>query len=292
MTRFYPDNYLARVLPKDFDQKGLLFDNLHPRKMYLRALYRAAGKEGKALTSTVYETIRTYHKKEEALKSAGVADYAEQAVNDQTLLKNRVKNFLVWNKVQEGKEAHNGQFYRWLPSDAEHPDPEHQLLYGKVFRVGKGDKDGNMPGERYGCRCGIEWLDSEKAYDMFAGKNFTGYTGQNAVKKLLLERQGYVKNAFYRKELGGIDLVWGNQKSGLWHIILRRAKQGWKEREFLQDFEKVIQEGKIVIDKKFPTRVNIWHKIYKKLVVIDKMYGNKKQNWVVTAFERKNRPTW
>ena len=49
-----------------------------------------------------------------------------------------------------------------MPSDAKNPDPEHQLLYGKIFRVGEGDKDGNMPGERYGCRCGIEWLSESK----------------------------------------------------------------------------------------------------------------------------------
>ena len=88
MARFYPDRYLAQVLPRDFEEKGLLFDNLHLRKMYLRALYREAGKEGKAFKSTVYETIRAYQKKDETLKASGVADYAEQAVNDQALLKN------------------------------------------------------------------------------------------------------------------------------------------------------------------------------------------------------------
>ncbi len=292
MTRFYPDKYLAQVLPKGFSEKGLLFDNLNPRKMYLRALYRVAGKEGKALQSTVYETIRTYQKKEEALQAAGVADYAQVAVNNQALLKSRVENFLIWNKVQEEKSAHSGQFYRWLPSDAEHPDPEHQLLYGKIFQVGKGDKDGNMPGERYGCRCGIEWLTDEEAYSLFTGKEFTGYKGQDAVKKLLKEEQGYIKNAFYRKEIGNIDLIWGNERAGLQHIILRRAKQGWTKEEFLKDFENVIKGGEIFKDKKFPNRINIWHAKYKKLAVIDKQYGKKKINWIITAFERKNRPTW
>lgn len=28
--------------------------------------------------------------------------------------------------------------------------------------MGAGDKDGNMSGERYGCRCGIEWLSESK----------------------------------------------------------------------------------------------------------------------------------
>lgn len=292
MTRFYPDRYLAQVLPKGFSEKGLLFDNLNPRKTYLRALLQAAGRNGKELKSSVYETIHQYVKKEAELKAAGVEAFKEEAVNDQTLLTQRIENFLIWNKVQEEKSAHSGQFYRWLPSDAEHPDPEHQLLYGKIFQVGKGDKDGNMPGERYGCRCGIEWLDSEDAFKEFAGKEFTGYKGQDAVRKLIKEKQGYIKNAFHRKDIGNIDLMWGDERLGLKHIILRRAKQGWTKEEFLKDFSNTIREGKLFKDRREKSRVNIWHPKHKKLVVLDTQYGKKGVNYVVTSFERKKHPTW
>lgn len=148
MKRFYPDEYLEKVMPGGVTKNGLLYDNLSIKQRYMRALYKAAGKEGKALKETISKTIEFYAQKEEKMGA-------------QTLLTRRIENFLVWNKVQEEKEAHKGEFYRWMPSDAQNPDPEHQLLYGKIFRVGEGDKDGNMPGERYGCRCGIEWL-SEK----------------------------------------------------------------------------------------------------------------------------------
>ena len=66
---------------------------------------------------------------------------------------------ITYNEVQALKKEHKGKRYRWLPSGALNPDPEHQLLYGQIFNVGEGDKDGNMPGERYGCQCGIEWID-------------------------------------------------------------------------------------------------------------------------------------
>ena len=149
MKRFYPDEYLEKVMPGGVTKNGLLYDNLSIKQRYMRALYKAAGKEGKALKETISKTIEFYAQKEEKMGA-------------QTLLTRRIENFLVWNKVQEEKEAHKGEFYRWMPSDAQNPDPEHQLLYGKIFRVGEGDKDGNMPGERYGCRCGIEWLEDRE----------------------------------------------------------------------------------------------------------------------------------
>ena len=148
MKRFYPDEYLEKVMPGGIVKNGLLYDNLSIKQRYMKALYKAAGREGKALKETINETIAYYAKREEDL-------------GNQALLTTRIENFLVWNKVQEEKETHKGEFYRWLPSDAKNPDPEHQLLDGKIFRVGEGDKEGNMPGERYGCRCGIEWLDVE-----------------------------------------------------------------------------------------------------------------------------------
>lgn len=62
----------------------------------------------------------------------------------------------------EIKDRYEGEFYIWLPSDAEEPDPEHQLNYGKKFQVGEGE----MPGDRFGCRCGMEILVPETKLDL------------------------------------------------------------------------------------------------------------------------------
>lgn len=161
-TRFDPADWLARVLPKNFEKSGLLSENLSIKQRYLKALVRATSLSGKEITEEVYKMVDFYEKKEAELKAAGVRAYKQEALNGQALLKQRIKNMLVFTEVQEQRKAHKGQWYRWLPSNATTPDPEHALLYGKIFREGTGDKQGNMPGERYGCQCGIEWLDSEE----------------------------------------------------------------------------------------------------------------------------------
>lgn len=55
------------------------------------------------------------------------------------------------------------------------------------------------------------------------GKEFTGVKGQKAVEKLLQEKQGHVKGAFTRQDIGDIDLVWGNEKQGLCHAEIKKA---------------------------------------------------------------------
>ena len=93
------------------------------------------------------------------LKDEGFRKYKSMALHDEKLLKNRIANLVIYEEMQHQKQEHKGQRYRWLPSSAKEPEPEHQLLYGKIFNYGEGDADGNMPAERYGCQCGIEWLD-------------------------------------------------------------------------------------------------------------------------------------
>lgn len=89
--------------------------------------------------------------------------FLDEAKNS-SLLKMNIENMLTFNKIQEiKKEAVNlkdGKIkkYRWLKTKAKVPDEEHLKLVGKIFEVGKGDKDGNMPGERYGCRCDLEFI--------------------------------------------------------------------------------------------------------------------------------------
>lgn len=160
-TRFDPADWLARVLPKNFEKSGLLSENLSIKQKYLKALVRATSLSGKEITEKVYKMVDFYEKKEAELKAAGVRAYKQEALNGQALLKQRIKNMLVYTEVQEQRKAHKGQWYRWLLSNAQTPDPEHALLYGKIFLEGTGDKQGNMPGERYGCQCGIEWLDGD-----------------------------------------------------------------------------------------------------------------------------------
>ncbi|WP_428060215.1 hypothetical protein [Candidatus Avelusimicrobium stercoris] len=159
--RFIPGRWLEKIFPKGIEKSGLLSDNLEIKKRYLQALVRATSLSGREITAEVYKTVDFYEQKEAALKAAGVKAFKQETLNGQELLKARLKNFLVYSEIQRQRKEHKGRMYRWLPSNANEPDPEHQLLYGKIFREGEGDKDGNMPGERWGCQCGIEWLADE-----------------------------------------------------------------------------------------------------------------------------------
>lgn len=165
--RFIPGRWLEKIFPKGIEKSGLLSDNLEIKKRYLQALVRATSLSGREITAEVYKTVDFYERKEAALKAAGVKAFKQEALNGQELLKARLKNFLVYSEIQRQRKEHKGRMYRWLPSNANEPDPEHQLLYGKIFREGEGDKDGNMPGERWGCQCGIEWLDEAEDLILF-----------------------------------------------------------------------------------------------------------------------------
>lgn len=132
------------------------------KKEEMQAVLKATTLSKRQVNATVYKVVDFYDKKMKTLKEEKVKAFKKEAVNDEKLLKDRLSGLVVWNEVQNLKEEHKEEYYRWLPSAAIEPDPEHQLLYGKVFKVGEGDKDGNMPGERWGCQCGMEILTSEE----------------------------------------------------------------------------------------------------------------------------------
>jgi hypothetical protein len=84
-----------------------------------------------------------------------------------TLLKQQLEMAIRYEEIQnikeeakeEIKKTGEKKLYRWLPSSAMNPDPEHEKLYGKIFEIGTGDSQGNMPGERYGCQCDLEIIN-------------------------------------------------------------------------------------------------------------------------------------
>ncbi|TSA78770.1 hypothetical protein FNE76_08125, partial [Helicobacter mehlei] len=62
----------------------------------------------------------------------------------------------------------------------------------------------------------------------------------------LKEKRGQVAGAFYREDLGYIDLVWGDSKKGLAHILERRTQQYGEQQalEFIHDLPRILQEAK------------------------------------------------
>lgn len=290
--KFYPDRFLKQVMPKSFYTQGLVSKNFTLQKGAISAINRARLATGRPIDKTVYDVLLQYKAKYKDLIAAedfGKAQAFEAALNGENLLRQRIEQAVIFDKIQDLKAQHKGEYYRWMPSSAENPDPQHGLLYGKIFRVGEGDKDGNMPGERYGCQCGIEWIDSDTAFKDFAGKEFTGYKDQKAVNKLLKEKQGYVKNAIKSKKNGIFSIIWGNAEGGLYHALKGRSKQGFTE-EFFKDMATVIKEGEKFPNKYSADKYDIWHRKKKKLVVISKQFGKKKIQWPITIYQQKKRP--
>lgn len=164
---FLPDQFLKKAFPKDFWEKRFATEStLNIKKYVIQALKKGDLVSEVDIQTTVNKVLKYYKQKFKQLP----AEEFNEMISKQSLLKDRLENLAVYNEVQKIKEVSEGKYYRWLPSDAEHPDPEHQLLYGQIFRIGEGDKDGNMPSERYGCRCGMEILDVEDVEE-FQKKN-------------------------------------------------------------------------------------------------------------------------
>ncbi|MFW5606941.1 MAG: DUF3519 domain-containing protein, partial [Campylobacter hyointestinalis] len=128
------------------------------------------------------------------------------------------------------------------------------------------------------------------------------HDGANAIKKLLVEKQGQVAGAFERKELGDIDLVWGEAKTangdikgyGLSKIEAKHLNDfasfygDTPQEKLINGISEIISNGKIKIDKNgratitYETKDN---KIYK-VGLKQNWKGEPTTNkWIITAYD-------
>ncbi|EAJ9122396.1 hypothetical protein ERK05_02475 [Campylobacter upsaliensis] len=115
------------------------------------------------------------------------------------------------------------------------------------------------------------------------GVNFEGFKGKEAVDKLLSEKRGQVKGAFYKEGLGEIDLVWGDKNYGLEHIL---NKHGGEFKNLARELSEAVENGKIVKDDKGRLRLEYENKI---VGIKDNWKGEKTAHWVVTAYVKKEK---
>ncbi len=135
------------------------------------------------------------------------------------------------------------------------------------------------------------------------GHEITGLklTGQKAVNAVLKRRGGYVKAAFHRPEIGDIDVIWGDKKSGLRHIIESRLKNNQSPTEVLNNLSNVIKHGLIVKEKDpyrnaTAYRLELWNKGKGYRVIITKTVQNaeagNKIHYVLTDMEIRAGKKW
>lgn len=156
MIRYEPARVLNRLAPIKKIKKILKTD-LSINKTALAFVDDLEFVSKKKVATVALKVIKGY---KERIKSD--PNIKDDIVSDPAQLIQRVQNEVAFQVKEEIKDTYSGEFYVWLPSDAEEPDPEHQLNYGKTFRIGEGE----MPGDRWGCRCGMEILVPDKTLQL------------------------------------------------------------------------------------------------------------------------------
>lgn len=156
MITYDPSKLLRKVAP-DRKIEKLLKQNMKLKRAALSFTEAFDFLDEKSITRVALKTMKGYRERVKA-----DPDLKDEILADPKQLIQRVQNEVVLQVAEEIRDKYAGEFYIWLPSDAEEPDPEHQLNYGKKFQVG----DGEMPGDRYGCRCGMEILVEESRLEL------------------------------------------------------------------------------------------------------------------------------
>lgn len=154
--KYEPSKVLSKIASKKRLQK-LVRSNLSLKKSALSFTEEFDFLDKKAIERVALKTIKSYKQRVEE-----DPDLKDKLTQDPAQLVQRVQNEVVLQISDEIKGRYHGEFYTWLPSDADEPDPEHQLNYGETFQVGVGE----MPGDRFGCRCGMEILVDGNKLDL------------------------------------------------------------------------------------------------------------------------------
>ena len=123
------------------------------------------------------------------------------------------------------------------------------------------------------------------------GKTYTAFKRKpkEAFWFLIDRQEGDILGVYYRKGIGEVDLVWGDESCGVCHILLRHINQ----KDFPTVNEMIVRITDIV-ENGFPTRINADVIVLKKdgyVVVIRRNYrinGKKPEskNWILTAYSK------
>ncbi len=169
-----------------------------------------------------------------------------------------------------------------------------KIDYGKFVKTGETTvitpeiKEGDYRGsDKYPQTSSVYFFQKEPPLRTIYGREYKGYKGQKAVEKLLIEKAGHVKNAFYVEGIGNIDLIWGNDNIGLKHIIQRRIEQNIKISTFISELANVIEKGSIINEKNKNGNYELYYN--NKLAVIAPEYHNQKATFTLTAFNTRKR---
>lgn len=171
--------------------------------------------------------------------------------------------YILWRSYENLTEPGR---YRSILGEAADVDMQSRLKVGnyQVQQTG----DGDLAAEPAPIGNGV----FGPIYDQFRGK------AKEAISFLTRKKAGEAVGALYHKDIGDIDLVWGNGKAGLAHILSKHPNVLDGIQDFINEME-VVQssENRIVIESDS-------HR-----AVISKMLGQEKTpQWLLTAYAKKN----
>ena len=154
------------------------------------------------------------------------------------------------------------------------------------------------------------WVPVEKNYknsqiilhENKFGENYSEYAGKpkEAVDFLIDKKGGQVRNAWERKDIGDIDIVYGKKNFGLNHIIGKHVgiTEDGKEKDFKDEKElsfiidKLLREGELVKDfvdeNGFRKRILSLGKhvlVITQTIVVDDEDNLKEKRWIVTSYD-------
>lgn len=158
--RYEPKKVLKKMASKK-NIENLVTDNLTVNKAVLNSLETSGVLGKKQLQYVGLGVIKEMRERAEKLRDdTGItkAESREEILENKKQLVQRVQNATVNEITKKVKEKYRGEFYIWLESSAAVPDKKHKRKYGKKFLLGKGE----APGDRHGCRCGMEILVDAK----------------------------------------------------------------------------------------------------------------------------------
>lgn len=165
---FLPDEVLKKIAPKRKIER-ILSSRMSVKRQALAFLKDAPFIDSEEVAETALKTVRDYKKriaKERSQRGASEGrELQRQLLASPKQLVQRIQNLVIWQINEKIQKKYKGKLARWLPSDAEEPDPLHQLNYGLTYIVGEGI-NGEEPGDREGCKCGVEILVDETSLDL------------------------------------------------------------------------------------------------------------------------------
>jgi N12 class adenine-specific DNA methylase/predicted RNA methylase len=121
----------------------------------------------------------------------------------------------------------------------------------------------------------------------FKGTNYTdtNLKGDGAVSFLMDKQEGYIEGAFNHTLVGDIDLIWGDSKAGLKHILEERTKQWGEEKakRFIAHLTDIFENGIVVVNEAHPTRIELVNP--KSTAVVELTFSGEHKSWLMSAYK-------